>query len=129
MYTLGLLLIDSLTENIQILPNRSDILFGHTTWDHYAYMLRTLKVYNFTLACSPGQYPEYHSCQPFYHSESISSYPGFIASVDDFIMTSNGLVFMDTSNEVRKTNKKNRSWSNIFCKTHTLTHFDTYRYI
>lgn len=82
---------------VKLAKDLSDLFFGHATWDNYSYMLRILKVYNLTLACSPGQRPETNQCTPFTHTEAVSSSPGLLVSMDDFIITSEGVVAMDTS--------------------------------
>jgi hypothetical protein len=60
--------------------NINDIYVGHSTWDDYSEMLRTMKVYEFE----------------FFDNKNLrainitfSSYPGTITSTDDFYMVNN----------------------------------------
>ena len=67
--------------SLHIQATRDDIFVAHSTWDDYADMNRMMKTY----------YLE--------RTLSFSSYPGAIHSADDFVLTSNGLTIMETTNE------------------------------
>lgn len=68
-----------------------DLLAGHATWTSYTELLRTYKHYNFELEIK-GQ---------FKRSEiTFSSYPGTISSTDDYYITSNQLLVMETTIEI-----------------------------
>ena len=78
---------------IKILPDQSDILTSHVTWNSYESMIRILKKYSFEVhetaqkdsPLIPG------------HSASFSSYPGLLYSGDDFTVLSSGLVAQETT--------------------------------
>ncbi|XP_022197316.1 putative phospholipase B-like 2 [Nilaparvata lugens] len=80
---------------IKIMPDWSDIYFGHVTWGEYAEMLRILKKYVFRYRTSPQD----STLMPGYEM-SMSSYPGAIISIDDFYLISSGLAVMETTNHV-----------------------------
>jgi hypothetical protein len=67
---------------IKSLPDMSDLYVSHSTWGGFNTMLRQYKTYNFEI------------------SLSMSSYPGYVSSTDDWYMTSNGLVIQETTNGV-----------------------------
>ncbi|RCN25981.1 lysophospholipase, partial [Ancylostoma caninum] len=69
---------------VKILPDHSDIYFSHVTWASYSSMLRMQKRYTFATT-DPGR------------SYAFSSYPGSIASIDDFIVTSARLGILETT--------------------------------
>ncbi|PAV56552.1 hypothetical protein WR25_23853 [Diploscapter pachys] len=69
---------------VKLLPDHSDLYFSHVTWSSYSGMLRMQKKYAFKTG-DPGQ--EY----------AFSGYPGTIASVDDFIVTSSKLAVLETT--------------------------------
>ncbi|XP_075225598.1 putative phospholipase B-like 2 [Lycorma delicatula] len=89
---------------IKILPGYKDIYFGHNSWTYYQTMLRMQKKYSLnykktlnTTKKIPG------------YEISFSSYPGSIASMDDYYLISSGLATTETTNEVF-----NKSlWNNI----------------
>ena len=67
----------------------SDIFFGHNSWYYLNMMTRIFKEYNFNF--------NHESIKT--HNVMFSSYPGAIASNDDFYFTSKGLVVIETTNE------------------------------
>ncbi|CAG2102497.1 unnamed protein product [Medioppia subpectinata] len=84
---------DHCSAMVKILPDGSDLYVAHNSWFPYNIMLRVLKQYSFafnsltTGTLIPG------------HSVSMSSYPGFIFSGDDYYVLSSGLVVQETTNE------------------------------
>lgn len=75
---------------VKILPDNSDLLFGHNTWFSFSFTDRIYKHYvlNFNNA---------HTAS---HGVSFSSYPGMLVSMDDYYTLSSGLMMIQTSNEV-----------------------------
>jgi len=73
---------------IKVTPDLSDIFFGHTSWFTYASMTRIWKKYDFKFK------------NPLTKSSSISfsSYPAVVASNDDFYITSQKMVVIETTN-------------------------------
>jgi hypothetical protein len=67
---------------IKPLPDMSDLYVSHSTWGGFNTMLRQYKTYNFEI------------------SLSMSSYPGYVSSTDDWYITSNGLTVMETTNGI-----------------------------
>ena len=76
------------TSLVKILDNGLDLFAAHTTWSDYLYMLRIAKTYILN----------YHSIV----SKTVytTSYPGVIVSFDDYYLTDQGLVIMETSNNI-----------------------------
>lgn len=74
-----LLLLSSLTP--QLSADRQHLFLAHDTWSDYFSLLRVYKHYH----------ARYHSELARFHSISLSGYPGFLQSVDDFLLTSAGL--------------------------------------
>ena len=66
----------------------SDIFFGHNSWYYLNMMTRIFKEYNFNF--------NHQSVKT--HNVMFSSYPGCLASNDDFYFTSKGLVVIETTN-------------------------------
>lgn len=60
----------------QVLGDLSDIYFSHNTWMNYKYMFRIYKFYDMKLSDAKAQVI------------SMSSYPGFLSSFDDYYLTS-----------------------------------------
>jgi len=83
---------------IRLTAESKDLLVGHSTWGDYTHMTRVYKYYKIEL-------PETGTAAS---RVSFSSYPGCIASTDNFYMMNSGLVAMDTSLEVLNPNIYNR---------------------
>ncbi|KAL0484729.1 hypothetical protein AKO1_011640 [Acrasis kona] len=77
---------------IKVTPDLSDIYFGHTSWFTYASMTRIWKKYDF----------KYKNPLTKSTSISFSSYPAVIASNDDFYITSQKMVVIETTNVLMK---------------------------
>jgi len=75
---------------IKVTGDLSDIFAGHTSWFWYAAMLRIAKTYEFPLK------------NPYTAAKKVtfSSYPGFLESLDDFYITDQELVVIETSNGI-----------------------------
>eukprot|EP00931_Biecheleriopsis_adriatica_P081218 TRINITY_DN54552_c0_g1_i1.p1 TRINITY_DN54552_c0_g1~~TRINITY_DN54552_c0_g1_i1.p1 ORF type:complete len:617 (-),score=89.13 TRINITY_DN54552_c0_g1_i1:165-1748(-) len=73
---------------VKLARNNSDLFFGHTTWDHFDMMVRSLKTYDFQLKHRPRTVM------------TLSSSPGFLSSIDDFFISSNGLAIIETTNGI-----------------------------
>ena len=87
----------------KLAPGNADILFGHTTWDHFDMMRRTLKTYSWaTDPSSSSLLAEEPKLDCMNKSGvttvSMSSSPGFLSSVDDFYLTNAGLGIIETTN-------------------------------
>lgn len=68
--------------------DRKNIFLTHATWDTFQNMLRVYKHYRINFKNVPSQLV------------SFSSAPGWLVSVDDFYITSAGLVITETSNNI-----------------------------
>ena len=77
---------------VRLLPHNADLLVGHNTWVDYNYMSRMLK--KVTLPFRAGSDGADAVAAT---SVAFSGFPGSIASLDDFHMTSAGLVTTETS--------------------------------
>jgi hypothetical protein len=75
------------------LIGQQDIYAGHVTWDTYSSMLRIIKRYNigYKTSSAPGS--------PIVPGSSISfsSYPGMLHSMDDYYLSSSGLLVTETT--------------------------------
>lgn len=79
---------------VRILPDFSDLIWGHDTWDSFASMNRIFKHYDVPL---PGGGDQSTAVK---RRITMSSSPGFLSSVDDWYMTNAGLGVMETTNGV-----------------------------
>ncbi|KAJ0402443.1 hypothetical protein P43SY_000596 [Pythium insidiosum] len=79
---------------IRILPDFSDLVWGHSTWDTYASMNRIYKHYDVPL---PGNAAD---GAPLKRKISMSSSPAYLSSVDDWYMTDAGLGILETTHGV-----------------------------
>uniref|UniRef100_K3X8S8 Phospholipase B-like n=1 Tax=Globisporangium ultimum (strain ATCC 200006 / CBS 805.95 / DAOM BR144) TaxID=431595 RepID=K3X8S8_GLOUD len=90
---------------IRILPDFSDVVWGHATWDVYSSMNRIFKHYEVPL---PPPSPSSSSSRPASHQKvsgrrrkiSMSSSPGYLSSVDDWYLTNAGLGVLETTHGV-----------------------------
>lgn len=78
---------------IKLLPDHSDLLVAHNTWNAYQNMLRVIKQYWFQFQEGP------RANGPLAPGNKLifSSYPGTIFSGDDFYILSSGLVTLETT--------------------------------
>ena len=81
----------------KLTDDNADILFGHATWDHFDMMLRQLKTYRWSATYDVRARMETTTDNDV-EVVSFSSSPGFLTSVDDFYLTSNGLAVIETTN-------------------------------
>lgn len=72
---------------VKILGDYSDLFMGQSAWFTYGAMNRIYKHYNFATSVAPRKL-------------SFSSYPGSLASQDDFYMMDSGLVMLQTTNGI-----------------------------
>eukprot|EP00882_Tetradesmus_deserticola_P007826 GHRQ01008238.1.p1 GENE.GHRQ01008238.1~~GHRQ01008238.1.p1 ORF type:complete len:602 (+),score=264.47 GHRQ01008238.1:263-1807(+) len=77
---------------IKVTADLGDIVFGHSTWDSFTAMTRIYKHYQLQLQQVAGGVAG--------QSLSFSSYPGELASDDDFYLTSSKLVVLETTNHI-----------------------------
>ncbi len=75
---------------IKVAPDLSDIYFGHTSWFTFTSMTRIYKKYKFDFQ------------NPLVKAKTIafSSYPAVLASNDDFYVTSQKMVVIETTNVI-----------------------------
>eukprot|EP01038_Epipyxis_sp_PR26KG_P004537 gene4537-6407_t len=88
-------LVERCSAIIKFLPDKSDVVFGHNTWDSYESLgPRIIKHYNFPLMRSG--YAEHH------YDIYFSSSPALLSSVDDFFLISgySQLGVMETTNSL-----------------------------
>ncbi|KAL4710855.1 hypothetical protein ACJJTC_012947 [Scirpophaga incertulas] len=77
---------------VKLLPDLSDLYTSQVTWNSYQSMLRFQKMYMLKYKMFPGSNQTIPG-----HKMSLSSYPAFIQSTDDFYITSAGLVVAETT--------------------------------
>ncbi|CAG9128001.1 unnamed protein product [Plutella xylostella] len=77
---------------VKLLPDHSDLYVAHVTWNSYQSMLRVQKMYDLQYGATP-------SCREKLPGRrmTMSSYPGFVQSSDDFYVVSSGLVVAETT--------------------------------
>lgn len=75
---------------IKVTPGYEDIVIGHSMWAGYSTMLRVFKHYSFNLE-TPSTSTR---------NLSFSSYPGILASIDDYYILGNGLIVLETTNDI-----------------------------
>ncbi|XP_037075992.1 putative phospholipase B-like 2 [Pollicipes pollicipes] len=78
---------------VKLLPENTDLLVGHATWVDYSFMSRMVK--RITLPYSAGGANSTQKVAA--QTVAFSAFPGSIASLDDFHLTSAGLVTTETS--------------------------------
>lgn len=83
---------------IRILPDFTDLVWGHATWDTYSSMNRIYKHYEVPVPPSRGATSA--SDHNTRRKISMSSSPGYLSSVDDWYMTNAGLGVMETTHGV-----------------------------
>jgi hypothetical protein len=78
----------------RLLPDGSDVLAAHTTWSGLNTMLRQMKLYDlpFASVSSDPSSPTVPAVRV-----AFSGYPATLSSVDDFYVTSGGLVVIETT--------------------------------
>lgn len=85
---------------IKVAPNASDLFAGHATWDSFEAMVRIYKHYRFAVPVPAPSTGAATAVSVALRSTSFSASPAFLASVDDFYVTSQGLVVIETTNGV-----------------------------
>ena len=83
------------TALVSLAPGNGDLLVGHNSWEDYNEMLRTFKHYEYAHPGHTGASNSGTSADPF--RVSMSSYPGLLASTDDYYELGNGLVIVETT--------------------------------
>jgi len=78
---------------IKLLPGNKDLYVSHVTWNSLESMLRFQKKYVFPFYQSPAD----PTVTVPGHTTTFSSYPGVIASADDYYLLSSGLLAMETT--------------------------------
>lgn len=69
----------------RLTEDRSELYFGHTTWESFSEMTRIWKVYDFPLQDVAAK------------RISFSSYPGCVSSTDDYYLMDSGLAITETT--------------------------------
>jgi len=77
---------------IRLLPENSDLLASHDTWNSYQSMLRLIKKYELPFRKHRGSKARIPG-----HTMSFSGYPGVIYSGDDFTIVSTGMTIIETT--------------------------------
>lgn len=75
---------------VKLSDDGKSLFASHVTWTSFQAMLRTYKNYNLPFSLNSNKAP----------GVSFSSYPGTLASGDDWYVTSSNLAIMETTNEV-----------------------------
>ena len=75
---------------VKVAADFSDVWFGHNTWTSFASMSRIFKEYRF----------KSNSNSEKSKTIAFSSYPGAINSIDDFYVTSQDLLVLETTNSI-----------------------------
>mmetsp|Transcript_80355 Transcript_80355/g.260328 ORF Transcript_80355/g.260328 Transcript_80355/m.260328 type:complete len:648 (-) Transcript_80355:83-2026(-) len=70
---------------VRLTDDRSELYFGHTTWESFSEMTRVWKVYDFPLTGVAAK------------KISFSSYPGCVSSTDDYYLMDSGLAVTETT--------------------------------
>eukprot|EP01013_Petalomonas_cantuscygni_P017351 TRINITY_DN34497_c0_g1_i1.p1 TRINITY_DN34497_c0_g1~~TRINITY_DN34497_c0_g1_i1.p1 ORF type:complete len:658 (-),score=143.06 TRINITY_DN34497_c0_g1_i1:443-2320(-) len=81
------------TSMVKVAPGNADLFAGHTTWDDMSQMTRIWKVYKLGIRLDPRNTSW---AAPRYATVSMSSYPLSLASTDDFVLNSNGIVALSS---------------------------------
>lgn len=77
---------------IKLLPGNKDLLTSHITWNGYQSMIRIIKNYIFPFQTAGGA----GDTMPG-NRQVFTSYPGYIASGDDYTLLSSGLLTQETT--------------------------------
>jgi len=77
---------------VRVLPDGSDLLVSHDTWNSFQSMLRILKKYTL-----PFHIKHRSKAKVAGHTMTFSGYPGIIYSGDDFTLASSGLTILETT--------------------------------
>merc|ERR1719191_2460582 len=70
---------------VRLSQDKSELYFGHTTWEGFSEMTRIWKVYDFPLQDVTAR------------RISFSSYPGCVSSTDDYYLMDSGLAVTETT--------------------------------
>jgi len=70
---------------VRLADDKSELFFGHTTWESFSEMTRFWKVYDFPLQDAAAK------------KISFSSYPGCVSSTDDYYLMDSGLAITETT--------------------------------
>lgn len=70
---------------VRLAEDKSELYFGHTTWESFSEMTRIWKVYDFPLNGASTR------------KISFSSYPGCVSSTDDYYLMDSGLAVTETT--------------------------------
>lgn len=88
----GLMFGEHCSGLVKLLPDLSDLYTAQVTWNSYQSMLRIQKMYVMNYMTSPGSGVLIPG-----RKMSLSSYPAFVQSTDDFYVMSSGLVAAETT--------------------------------